>query len=100
LALGATPGHLVPAVAGAAVALVLIAAAGFALPRPLQRLPETQIKLGMGVALTAFGTYFTGLGLDAHWPLAELAPIYLAAPFALTAWFAIRRLERVAPVAR
>jgi uncharacterized membrane protein len=99
LALGATPGHLVPALLGAAVALLLIAAAGLALRRPLQRLPETQIKLGMGIALTAFGTYFTALGLDAHWPLAELAPLYLGALFALTARLAIRRLERDRPVA-
>lgn len=56
LALGGAPGHLAPALLGAAVALVLIAAAGFVLREPLQRVPETQIKLGMGVALTAFGT--------------------------------------------
>jgi uncharacterized membrane protein len=92
LALGATPGHLEPALLGAAVALVLIIAAGFVLRRPLQRLPETQIKLGMGVALTAFGTYFTALGLDVHWPLAEFAPIYLSTLFALTAWLAVRQL--------
>src|SRR5438876_133445 len=73
LALGAAPGHLAPAVLGAAVALALVAAAGFVLRRPLEQVPETQIKLGMGVALTAFGTYFTAQGLGAHWPLAELA---------------------------
>ena len=99
LALGAAPGHLAPALLGAAVALVLVVAAGFVLRRPLQRVPETQIKLGMGVALTAFGTYFTAQGLDARWPLAELAPIYLSAVFATTAWLAVRRLERTLPVA-
>ena len=67
-ALGAAPGHLAPALLGAAVALVLISGVGFALREPLRRLPETQIKLGMGVALTALGTYFTAQGLSAHWP--------------------------------
>jgi uncharacterized membrane protein len=94
LALGGTPGHLVPALLGATLALVLVAAVGVLLRRPLKRLPETQIKLGMGVALTAFGTYFTGLGLHVHWPAAELAPIYLSALFAITAWLAVRQLER------
>jgi uncharacterized membrane protein len=94
LALGAAPGHLEPALLGAAVALVLVAGAGFALREPFQRLPETQIKLGMGVALTAFGTFFTAEGLHAHWPLSELAPLYLAGLFAATAWLAVRRLER------
>jgi uncharacterized membrane protein len=97
LALGSAPGHLVPAVLGAAVALGLVVAAGFALREPMRRLPETQLKLGMGVALTAFGTYFSARGLHAHWPLAELAPIYLSALFAATAWLAVRRLERSRP---
>ncbi|MGN6170809.1 MAG: hypothetical protein ACTHQQ_21965, partial [Solirubrobacteraceae bacterium] len=88
---------LAPAVVGSAVALLLVAGAGIALKEPLQRLPETQIKLGMGVALTAFGTYFTAEGLHAHWPLAELAPLYLACLFAATAWLAVRRLERTSP---
>jgi uncharacterized membrane protein len=96
LALGAAPGHLAPAVLGAAVALVLISVVGFALREPLRRLPETQIKLGMGVALTALGNYFTAQGLGAHWPLAELAPLYLTALYATTAWLAVRRLERTA----
>jgi uncharacterized membrane protein len=84
-------------VLGAAVALVVVAAAGFALREPLQRLPETQIKLGMGVALTAFGTYFTAEGLHAHWPMPELAPLYLAFVFAVTAWLTVYRLERATP---
>ena len=99
LALGGAPGHLAPALLGAAVALVLVAAAGLVLRRPLRRVHETQIKLGMGVALTAFGTYFTAQGLDARWPLTELAPIYLSALFAITVWVAVRRLERALPVA-
>lgn len=94
LALGAAPGHLAPALLGAAFALVLVVGAGFALKRPLQRLPETQIKLGMGIALSAFGTYFAAEGLGARWPLTELAPVYLSALFAITAWLAVRRLER------
>jgi uncharacterized membrane protein len=51
----------------------------------------------MGVALTAFGTYFAAQGLGARWPLAELAPLYLIALFALTAWLAVRQLQRTAP---
>jgi uncharacterized membrane protein len=97
LALGAAPGHLAPAVLGAAIALALIAIAGFALREPLQRVPETQIKLGMGVALTAFGTYFTAQGLGARWPMTELAPIFLIALYASTAWLVVRRLERTTP---
>jgi uncharacterized membrane protein len=98
LALGAAPGRLAPAMAGAALALVVVVGAGFALRRPLQRLPETQIKLGMGIALSAFGTYFAAQGLGAQWPLSELAPLYLAGLFATTAWLAVRRLEHPQPI--
>jgi uncharacterized membrane protein len=97
LALGAAPGRLEPALLGAALALVLVVGAGLVLRQPLQRLPETLIKLGMGVALTAFGTYFVAEGLDAYWPMSELAPLYLAGVFAATAWLAVRRLERTTP---
>jgi Ca2+/H+ antiporter, TMEM165/GDT1 family len=99
LALGAAPGHLAPALLGAAVALVLVSAIGLVLHEPLRRVPETQLKLGVGVALTAFGTFFTAEGLGVEWPLGDLAVLYLAALFALTAWVATRRLARPATLA-
>ena len=99
LALGGTPGRLAPALLGAAVALVLVSAIGLVLHRPLRRLPETQLKLGVGVALTAFGTFFTAEGLGVEWPLADLALLYLAGVFGITAWLATRRLKPTPPVA-
>jgi Ca2+/H+ antiporter, TMEM165/GDT1 family len=67
------------------------------LHEPLRRLPETQLKLGVGVALTAFGTFFTAEGLGVEWPLGDIALLYLAALFAVTAWVATRRLVRAGP---
>jgi uncharacterized membrane protein len=99
LALGGAPGRLAPALFGAAVALVLVGAIGLVLHRPLRRLPETQLKLGVGVALTAFGTFFAAEGLGVEWPLADLALLYLAGVFAVTTWLAIRLLARTVPVA-
>jgi uncharacterized membrane protein len=94
VALGAAPGRLAPALLGATLALLVVVGVGLALREPLRRVPETQIKLAMGVALTAFGTYFAAQGLNVHWPLAELAPLYLTALYGLTAWFAVRRVQR------
>jgi Ca2+/H+ antiporter, TMEM165/GDT1 family len=98
LALGSTPGHLAPALLGAAVALVVVGAAGLVLHEPLRRLPETQLKLGVGLALTAFGTFFAAEGLGVEWPLGDLALLYLAGLFAVTAWVATRRLTHAVPV--
>jgi Ca2+/H+ antiporter, TMEM165/GDT1 family len=93
LALGGTSGRLVPAVLGMAAALGLVVAIGLVLHAPLRRLPETQLELGVGVALTAFGTFFTAEGLRVEWPLGDLAILYLAAGYATFACLSARRLR-------
>ena len=98
LALGGSSGRLAPALLGAALALVFVAAVGLVLHRPLRRLPETQLKLGVGVALSAFGTFFAAEGLGVEWPLGDLALLYVAGLFAGTAWLATLRLTRVIPI--
>jgi uncharacterized membrane protein len=89
VALAGAPGGLVPAVAGAGVALVAVIAIGAVLHRPLMRLPETQLKLGVGVALSAFGVFFAAEGLAVEWPLGDVALLYVAAVFAIAARVAI-----------
>ena len=98
LALGGSPGHLAPALLGTAVAFVLVIGVGAMVHRPLRRVPETELKLGVGIALTSFGTFFAAEGLGVDWPLGDLALLYLAAIFAATAWSAIRLIGRAAPI--
>src|SRR3954453_15779752 len=50
-ALGARPGGLGPALVGSAVALLLVLALGAWLRRPLARVPETELKFGVGCVL-------------------------------------------------
>ncbi len=78
-ALGAGPKGLAPAVAGAGVAVLLTLAIGFALHRPLMRLPESHLKYAVGIVLSSFGIFFLGEGLDVEWPLADGALLYIAA---------------------
>ena len=77
-ALGAGPQGLAPAIAGAAVAVVFVVGLGFALHRPLARLPESQLKYAVGVVLSSFGVFFLGEGLSVAWPGGDAALLYVA----------------------
>jgi Ca2+/H+ antiporter, TMEM165/GDT1 family len=93
LALAGSPGRALPALLGAVLALLTVVGIGLVVHAPLRRLPESQVKLGVGVALTAFGTFFAAEGLGVEWPLGDAALLYLGAGFAAFAWLAARLLS-------
>lgn len=87
IALGAG-GHLMPASAGAGIALVLVIALGLVLHRPLASVPENSLKFGVGVMLSAFGAFWVGEGIGLEWPgrdwaILALIVAFLAAALAL-----------------
>jgi uncharacterized membrane protein len=93
-ALGAGPKGLAPAVAGAGVAVLLTLGIGFALHRPLMRLPESHLKYAVGIVLSSFGIFFLGEGLDVEWPLADGALLYIAATLLVVSQGQIAALGR------
>ncbi|MEA2132205.1 MAG: hypothetical protein QOC68_114 [Solirubrobacteraceae bacterium] len=93
-ALGAGPKGLAPAVAGAGVAVLLTLGIGFALHRPLMRLPESHLKYAVGIVLSSFGIFFLGEGLDVEWPLADGALLYIAATLLVVSQAQIAALGR------
>jgi uncharacterized membrane protein len=79
VAVGGGRGLLVPASLGALAACILVLAIGAVVYRPLSRVPENNLKFGVGVMLSAFGVFWTGEGLGIAWPGQDLALL----PFAL-----------------
>jgi uncharacterized membrane protein len=63
---------------------------GFAVHRPLARVPENTLKFTVGVMLSAFGVFWTGEGLGVPWPGEDLAILGFAVLFLIAALAAVR----------
>jgi Ca2+/H+ antiporter, TMEM165/GDT1 family len=92
--LAARPSGAAPAIAGAAAALVAVIALGAALHRPLRRLPETELKLLVGLVLTTFGTFFAAEGLGVEWPLGDGSLLLVLAAWCVVSVALARALIR------
>ena len=77
IAIGASGQLILPATLGAIAALVLVVLLGLWLHRPLANVPENALKFGVGVLLTAFGTFWVGEGVHLVWPGADWAILSL-----------------------
>ncbi|MHB1235562.1 MAG: COG4280 domain-containing protein [Microbacteriaceae bacterium] len=73
LTFGAIQHKIGTASLAALAAVILVAAAGFAIRRPLARVPENTMKFVVGVMLTSFGVFWGAEGAGAIWPGADLA---------------------------
>jgi len=99
-AVGAGGGRVGAATVGAGAALAVVLALGVLLHRPITAIPENTLKFAVGVMMTAFGTFWAGEGIGAHWPGGDWALLLLTALWAALALgtvFAIRTAPPVAP---
>ncbi len=93
---GAAAQRLWVAFAGAGAAVTIVALLGVVVHRPLSRVPENAMKLGVGLLLSAFGTFWVVEGLGVGWPGSEFAVLYIAAAYSVAAFVAVRMLARPA----
>jgi hypothetical protein len=63
------------------LALLLVAALGLFLHRPLARVPENSLKFAVGIMLTAFGIYWAGEGIGLQWPGQDASILLLIGVF-------------------
>jgi uncharacterized membrane protein len=94
--------HSMPtAIAGASVGGAIVLVAGFALHKPLARVPENTIKFAVGLLLSTFGTFWAveGLGIFKHgsssveWPGGDAALLAVLAAWIGLSFVAIRLLS-------
>jgi uncharacterized membrane protein len=87
---GAAGGQLVPAALGAAVAGIAVLSVGAVVRQPLARLPENQMKYGVGLMLISFGTFWAGEGVGISWVGSDLAILLLLAAYLVASLLAVR----------
>lgn len=93
---GAAAQRLWVAFASAGVATVGVILLGLIVHRPLSRVPENAMKLGVGLLLSSFGTFWVVEGLGGEWPGSELAVLYITAAYSVAAFVVVRLLVRLA----
>ncbi len=94
ISFGAGQGRYGPAIAGAAVAVLLVLVAGVVVRGPLERVPENTLKFVVGLMLTSFGCFWAAEGAGVHWPGDELSLIGVLAFFGAVSYAFVQALRR------
>ena len=94
LTLGLSSGRLGAAVAAAAAAILVVGVVGALVARQLREVPENAMKLGVGLMLVTFGTFWAGEGVGVGWPGSDAFLLALLAVYALAAWVLVGALGR------
>ena len=83
LTLGTSAHRLGLAAATAGVAIVVVGVVGVVVAKQLSSVPENLMKMGVGVMLVSFGTFWVGEGLKVTWPGSDVFIVIFVAFYAL-----------------
>ncbi len=97
IAVGGTGNGLPAAVAGGVVAMLVIAATGLIVRRPLARVPENTLKYVVGILLTSIGTFWAAEGMGARWPLDFVSILGLVAVYFAASRMSVALIRRPMP---
>ena len=98
LTLGTSAHRLGLAVIVAAIAVVVVGAAGVIVARQLSRVPENAMKMSVGVLLVTYGTFWTGEGLKIKWPDNDVTLLFFVLLYALVTWLLVTVMRRQHPL--
>jgi uncharacterized membrane protein len=94
VAVGGTSGGLPIAVAGGLLAMVVVAAIGVVVRKPLAQVPENTLKYAVGIILTSLGTFWAAEGMGATWPLDFVSVLGIAAIYFGASRIAVMLIRR------
>ncbi|MDE3082660.1 MAG: hypothetical protein KGJ39_04495 [Acidobacteriota bacterium] len=97
LTLGTSAHRLGLAAATAGVAIVLVGVVGVIVAKQLSSVPENLMKMGVGVMLVSFGTFWTGEGLKVSWPGSDAFLLFFVAFYAIVCAVTISVLRKATP---
>jgi len=80
---------------GALFAVATVAGIGAVVAKPLAKVPENYMKLGVGIMLTVFGLFWMGEGVGVQWPFSDLFILALLAIIFLASLTLVAYLKRV-----
>jgi uncharacterized membrane protein len=96
VAVGGTSRYFPWAVAGGLLAMVVIAAVGVVVRKPLARVPENTLKYAVGIVLTSLGTFWVAEGMGATWPLDFVSILFLVVAYFAASRLAVQLIRRPA----
>jgi Ca2+/H+ antiporter, TMEM165/GDT1 family len=96
ITLGTTSHRLGLAAVAAGAAALVVGVVGLIVHRQLSGVPENAMKMGVGLMLVSFGTFWSAEGVHATWPGSDLAIPVLVAFYGLVAWVLVTALRRSA----
>jgi len=93
ITLGTTAHRLGAAALAAAAAVVVVVVVGLIVHRQLSGVPENAMKMGVGLMLVSFGTFWAAEGVHVSWPGSDLAIPVLVAWYGLISWLLVQTLR-------
>ncbi|KJF15906.1 COG4280 domain-containing protein [Acidithrix ferrooxidans] len=93
LTLGLTNHKLLLASVSALAAVILVGIVGAIVSKQLSKVPENAMKMGVGLMLVSFGSFWSGEGMGVHWPASDASILLLLLAYSVATALMIRVLS-------